>query len=162
MKKTISSLVVAALITLPLHAQQMGRSDQLLRSTLWDSNGKPVAMEGLKGKRVVVSFYASWCAGCRQEVTDLNALKEQEKGKLDVVGISLDNDTRLARDFASKTAMRYFNIVSGDIGKGLMKSLGNPGVAIPFTVVIERNGEVSLQKVGNLSKADLESLSSRS
>jgi peroxiredoxin len=131
---------------------------QFLSNTLWDANGKPVSLEGLKGRKVLINFYASWCGGCIEEIKDLNRIKTDTAGKMDVIGISLDNDTGVVRSFASRTGMNYFSLVSGGLGASMMNSLGNDKKAVPYTVMIEKSGNISFTKLGLLKKEDLETI----
>jgi peroxiredoxin len=134
---------------------------QFLSSTLWDANGKPIALEGLKGKKVMINFYASWCTGCREEIKDINKIKSDSAGKMEVIGVSLDNDIETVRNFAARTGMGYFSLVSGSMGPGIMRSLGNEKKAVPYTVIVEKNGQISFSKLGLLNKDDLVSIKNK-
>jgi peroxiredoxin len=61
--------------------------------TITSINGKPVKLSDYKGKYVMLDFWASWCAPCRQENPNVVRLYDQYKGKgLNILGISLDED----------------------------------------------------------------------
>src|SRR6188472_2093548 len=58
--------------------------------TVVDLDGKTISMADLKGKVVLVNFWATWCPPCRAEIPDLVKLQEKYRDKLVVLGISED------------------------------------------------------------------------
>jgi len=135
-------------------------SNYFLSTTLWDVNGRAVSLDTLKGKNILINFYASWCGGCREEIFSLNSLKNESNKKFEVIGISLDTDTSIVRNFAANANMAYFSFVSGSFGKPLMKSLGNLSSRIPFTVYISKSGAVKFSKLGLLNNEDIKAIKS--
>ncbi|MBZ5702489.1 MAG: TlpA family protein disulfide reductase [Acidobacteriia bacterium] len=59
---------------------------------LKDLDGKPLALEALRGKVVLLNFWATWCKPCRAEVPDLIELQAKYAGKLQIVGLTVDDD----------------------------------------------------------------------
>ena len=57
-----------------------------------DLLGKPVNMDHWVGKVVLVNFWATWCPPCREEIPELLELKKEFKDRLEIVGISEDDD----------------------------------------------------------------------
>ena len=55
-----------------------------------DADGKPISLESLRGKFVLVDFWASWCGPCRQENPNLVKTYERFRDKLVILGVSLD------------------------------------------------------------------------
>lgn len=132
-----------------------------LSNILWDMNGRQFPLENLKGKPVLINFWASWCGGCKNEIADLNALKRESNGAFDVVGVSIDDDTKVVREFSKATNMSYLSLVSGGLGPPMMRSMGNQKNGVPFTVLIDKNGEITYSKLGILQKKDFDLLKAK-
>lgn len=73
-------------------AEKTGIGQQALDFTQNDTNGKPVSLSSLKGKYVLVDFWASWCAPCREEnPTVLKAYKKFKDRDFEIISVSLDD-----------------------------------------------------------------------
>nr|WP_315419130.1 TlpA disulfide reductase family protein [uncultured Pedobacter sp.] len=73
-------------------AEKTGIGQQALDFTQNDTNGKPVSLSSLKGKYVLVDFWASWCAPCREEnPTVLKAYKKFKDRNFEIISVSLDD-----------------------------------------------------------------------
>jgi peroxiredoxin len=117
-------------------------------------DGSELSWDALRGEVVVVSFWASWCKPCRKEMPELDALHaEISKKRGRVVAISIDHDAENARRFAEvhKLELPLYH----DGPTGLAKKLDLPH--IPYTVVLDRGGEVALTTSGASDK-ELEKL----
>lgn len=92
MKHNIIFLLFFSLFAMSSNAQIKPR-DQLPKLTLTDVSGKSVDLRALKGKVILVDFWASWCGPCRVANKKLVKLYEKYKvANLEIVGISLDKD----------------------------------------------------------------------
>jgi thiol-disulfide isomerase/thioredoxin len=101
--------------------------------------GGSLAWGSLRGEVVVLHFWASWCAPCRRELPQVQALHlELAKTGGRVVAVSIDADRRNAADFAARHAPSL--PIYHDAPEGLAKSLDLP--ALPYTVVLGRDGAV--------------------
>jgi thiol-disulfide isomerase/thioredoxin len=154
------ALLVSFLATLPLPAVADAGAAPLFATSAIAVDNKPVALDSLRGKPLVVNFWARWCGPCRKEIPDLVEMHAKYKGKgLVIVGLAVeDTEHREAvRDFAKAYDVDYQVLLAG-VGKGveLMKALGNDKSGLPFTVVIDRNGRIVTKKLGAMSKADME------
>ena len=128
----------------------------LFEATLNDLDDKPVALERYRGKPLIVNFWARWCGPCRVEIPELIAIRQAHKGKLEVLGIGIEDKADAAKEFARAYEMDYPVFVARDKGIPLMQALGNTKGGLPFTIVIDRNGQVVQKKMGIMKKADLE------
>lgn len=134
----------------------MPSSAPLFAATLNDLDDKPVALERYRGKPLIVNFWARWCGPCRVEIPELIAIRQAHKGKLEVLGIGIEDKADAAKEFARAYEMDYPVFVARDKGIPLMQALGNTKGGLPFTIVIDRNGQVVQKKMGIMKKADLD------
>lgn len=151
-------IVVAAAASLPA-AADAGAAPFFAAKAI-DTDDQPVALESLRGKPLVVNFWARWCGPCRKEIPDLVEMNAKYRGKgLVILGLAVeDAEYREAvRDFAKAYDVDY-RVLLTSVGKGveLMKALGNDKAGLPFTVVIDRSGKLVVRKLGAMSRADME------
>ncbi len=106
--------------------------------TLTDLSGKPWTLKDLKGKVVMLNFWATWCPPCRKEMPDLEALYRQfESQGLVILGIS-DDDPEKVREFVQKQGTTYPVLL--DPGSKVNELLHING--IPKTFVYDRGGKI--------------------
>ena len=117
--------------------------------------GKELALSQWKGKVLVVNFWATWCAPCREEMPMFTRL-QQELGPKGVqfVGIAVDQPDKV-RQFASDLGLNYPALIGGYGAMELSKSLGNSIMALPFTVIVDRGGRVAHTQLGPLKEQQL-------
>ncbi|GAA5172580.1 TlpA disulfide reductase family protein [Viridibacterium curvum] len=125
----------------------------LMQLELPDADGKTVDFAQWKGKPLVVNFWATWCAPCREEMPLLDSAAKNHP-KLQFVGISVD-DAAHVREFQSKTPVSYPLPITTLAITELAGKLGNKAMGLPFTVFVRDNGEIAAIKLGALKEADL-------
>ena len=123
-----------------------------------DYRGKPHPFSQWKGKILVVNFWATWCAPCREEMPYFSRISEKyaEKG-VQFVGISADAPDTVRR-FAQQLDVSYPLLFGGPQTVDLSIDLGNRQSGLPYTVILGRNREPLLTRTGRLPEAELESL----
>ena len=155
MRKLFATLVFA-LVAASTAADEMPSSAPLFAATLNDLDDKPVALERYKGKPLIVNFWARWCGPCRTEIPELIRVRNAHKGKLEVLGIGIEDKADAAKEFAKAYEMDYPVFVAKEQGIPLMKALANTKGGLPFTLLIDRNGQIVQKRLGVMKKADLD------
>jgi thiol-disulfide isomerase/thioredoxin len=123
-----------------------------------DLSGQSGSLEQWRGRVLVVNFWASWCPPCREEIPGLIAIHRQFAAKgLQVVGIAVDSADK-AQESAKELGVNYPVLVAGIESIDLTRRLGNRLGALPYTVVLDRNGKLVAMHLGIISAAELERL----
>ena len=121
--------------------------------TLPDLDGRPRQPAEWDGKVLVVNFWATWCAPCREEIPLLVDLERRRPG-VRVVGIAVDRPEAV-RAFAAELGIGY-PILLDDLQGSTMRRYGNRIGALPFTVITGRDGIVAYVRLGELEAAELD------
>lgn len=130
-------------------------------SGLWqlnfpDSQGHEQPLSQWRGQVVVLNFWASWCAPCREEIPDFVALRTQYRPKgVEFVGIAIDNPVNVTQ-FLQRLPVNYPILIGEGAAHTLARQLGNASGALPYTIVFDRDGRVALRHLGRLPRATLE------
>ena len=124
-----------------------------LNLTLKDMHDAEYKLSSLKGKVVLVNFWASWCAPCLAEIPEFIKVREAYSDKgFEILGISTDDTPEQLRDFASKYKTNYPLVqVSADVEEAY-----GPVFGLPTSILVARDGSVCKRHFGPLSKEQLE------
>jgi thiol-disulfide isomerase/thioredoxin len=119
-------------------------------------DGKAIGTEQLKGKVVVVDFWATWCGPCIHEIPGYIALQKKYADRgLVIVGLSVDQQ---GADTVSKfISARGINYPVALATPEVISAFGDIE-AIPTTILIDRDGNIRHRKVGAMETADYEKL----
>jgi peroxiredoxin len=112
--------------------------------TLKDLKGKKVKLSSLKGKVIILDFWATWCPPCRMEIPSFIELQTQYKKKgLIVLGVALD-DLEKVKKFAKDNGINYPLVIGDEKVQRLYGGIS----AIPTTFVIGKDLIIKKQYVG--------------
>ena len=116
--------------------------------TLRDIKGKKVSLLDFKDRVVFISFWATWCAPCKSEMPHLQAFHEELEDKgLTILSISIDNSKDASRAKAYIKENKYNFTVLLD-KQTTVVSLYNPSKKVPFSVLINKEGNIVWTKTG--------------
>jgi thiol-disulfide isomerase/thioredoxin len=113
--------------------------------------GGDVSLAELRGRPVLIDFWATWCAPCVRQIPVLNAFAEKHGERIPVLGISVDVDPEAVAPFAAEHDVRY-RILFGD--EGLARDYGAFG--FPTLFVVRPDGTVHSSHVGVASPEELD------
>lgn len=115
----------------------------------------PLRLASFQGSRLVLNFWATWCAPCLQELPMLSQFQaEHGQQGWQVVGLAVDQREAVSR-FLGRVPVQFPVGIVGSAGLDLMPQLGNAGGGLPFTVALNRQGAIAQRKIGQLSSSDL-------
>jgi thiol-disulfide isomerase/thioredoxin len=139
--------------------------DALRKMVMPDLKGVRKTLSDWEGKVLVVNFWAVWCDPCREEIPEFVKLQKElaEKG-VQFVGIAVEPPDRLKQvtDFAREMGVNYPNLLGDYDAMALAQEAGNPTGALPFTMVMDRQGRLAHAHLGRLSGEKLRSMISKS
>jgi cytochrome c biogenesis protein CcmG, thiol:disulfide interchange protein DsbE len=152
---------LAALVTLVTLAAACGDPDAPPRSDLGEApsyaavtlDGDPVALADLRGEAVLLNVWATWCAPCRIEIPELQALHEEHADHgLRVVGVTVDSRHAMddVRAFMDELGMTYD--VWWDPDHSALNLFRASGV--PFSALIDREGRIVWRHLGMFQRGD--------
>ncbi|MGC3962295.1 MAG: TlpA disulfide reductase family protein [Rhodocyclaceae bacterium] len=125
----------------------------LTSATLSDAKGASVSLAQWRGKPMLVNFWGTWCAPCREEMPLLNDMAARFP-QVQFVGIAIDEPAALAQ-YAAQHTTRY-PLLQGDVDLlALTSKLGNTAQALPFSVLINASGDVQQIKLGAFHETEL-------
>ncbi len=111
-------------------------------------DGQRLAMSSLRGKPLVLNFWATWCPPCVREMPALDRFHREHRDKgWQVLGLAADSRDPV-RKFLGATPVGFPIALAGFEGVELSRTLGNPTGGLPFTVVFGRNGGLLHRHVG--------------
>ncbi|MBZ5556427.1 MAG: TlpA family protein disulfide reductase [Acidobacteriia bacterium] len=116
--------------------------------TARDLDGRDISPAALRGKVIIINFWATWCPPCRAEIPDLIALQEKYRDQLQIIGISEDEEPAgTVKRFAAENKMNYpIVMTSPELEKRF------PGVsALPTSFIVDRESRVVQKHVGMLT-----------
>lgn len=130
-------------------------AEPFFAQTFNDLDGQPVGMARWKDRVVVVNFWATWCPPCVEEMPDLQRVHDEYMSRgVTVVGLGIDSPAALKR-FRDQHGLSLPLFAAGASGSELGRSLGNPSGALPYTILVDRNGRIVRSRLGQIQPAEL-------
>ena len=126
-----------------------------LNFTLKDIDNRDVKLASLKGKVVLLDFWATWCGPCKIEIPwFIEFQNKYGKEGLQVVGVSVDDTLDKLKPFVAEMKMNY--LVLQGLGHDDMQDAYGPIFGVPVTLMISRDGRICARHTGLSSKESFE------
>lgn len=128
----------------------------LYATSFRDLEGRPRSLGQFQGRVLVLNFWATWCAPCREEMPAFDRVARRWKDRgIAIVGVSQEAADTVIR-FQREIGVTYPLWTGGDETAELARRLGNRIDALPFTAVVGPDGTVVAAKVGPYTEPELE------
>jgi cytochrome c biogenesis protein CcmG/thiol:disulfide interchange protein DsbE len=153
MKKPLFLLLVvtALLVWIALRrpsAPPVGRAGELRPApdfSLTDLAGNRLHLSDYRGHVVLLDFWATWCDPCKREIPHFVEMQNRYGPRgLQVIGISMDDDDKLAREFQEQFKMNY----PVAMGSAELASQYGGILGLPITYLIDREGRIAARHIG--------------
>jgi len=113
-------------------------------------DGQRVSMDSLKGKVVLLDFWATWCGPCREALPHMQKIAKQFEGEpLVVLSVSLDENEQKWKDFVAKNGMTWPQYLDGGFTGPISRMFAVN--AIPHTFTIDADGVLQDEQIGDSS-----------
>lgn len=137
MRKTLSTLIAAAVVTFPALAGEL--SGVAPDFTLQSRSGGQVSLSELRGNVVMINFWATWCGPCREEMPHLEALHQRYSNLgFTLLGVNVEEDSRLSDRFLAETPVSFDILFDPENGVSELYDV----IAMPSTVLVDREGNM--------------------
>ena len=116
-------------------------------------DGSLLHLKDLRGRVVLLNFWATWCIPCRSEIPSLSAMeKDFESRGLSIIGVSYDDTADLVQQFQKDIPQSYQVVLGGrEVGADL------PAAPLPTTYIIDREGRIREKIIGERTRTQFES-----
>jgi thiol-disulfide isomerase/thioredoxin len=145
----------ATALPAPAGRQVLARGDGVPADyALPDLDGQPQALAQWHGKRVLLNFWATWCAPCREEMPALAEAQRRYGAKVQVVGIAID-DPVAVRAYLKKTPVNYPVLIGLGAEHDPTMLFGDTRGALPYSVLVGPDGRIKGTHLGKLDERQL-------
>jgi thiol-disulfide isomerase/thioredoxin len=123
-----------------------------LNFSLPDLADQPQSVSQWQGKILIINFWATWCPPCLKEIPEFIKLQDEYKDKgLQFVGIAIE-EKQPVEDYLKRIKINYPVLIGGEGAALLAQQLGNVINTVPFTVIINQQGQIVHHQLGELTR----------
>jgi len=129
-------------------------------TAIWDlqferPNGGKLVMADLRGKRLILNFWATWCAPCIRELPALQRFQRDFAARgWQVVALAVDQPVPVI-EFIARFKLDLTVALAGIDGLQWQREAGNPSGGLPFSVMLDASGRVRERRLGESRYEDL-------
>jgi len=145
MKKTI--FILLSFLFVYGICQNIKASDFKLTSI----DGKEIKLSDFKGKKIILNFWATWCGPCREEIPDFVKFYNENKDKIEIIGVAVGSKESEVIEIVKKYRITYPVCISN---KNIKKLYG-PINLVPTSFIIDENGYIKEKKIGMMTEEEL-------
>ena len=148
-------IAIVALIVIPF---QESKNERIVMSDFFLENidGETISIGEFRGEKTLINFWATWCRPCRKEMPMLNGVfLSQDPSDFSVVGIAIDKPEKV-KQFVAELGIDFPIMVGQSEAYDVMKDLGNEALTLPYTILIDEEGEVVWSKNTELKHSDMD------
>lgn len=161
----IAAIALIAGVLIAQHAKSpqstvmtVSRAMSVLDRPLRDLNGAERHLREWEGKVLLINFWATWCAPCRDEIPHIQQARERYKNRnFEVVGIAIDEQEPV-REYREALEIRYPLLLAVEDPITLLGAFGNEQGALPHSVVLGSSGNVLAIHAGPIRPEQLAAL----
>ena len=111
-------------------------------------SGAGMPLRSLRGRPLVVNFWATWCPPCVKEMPELDRFVREFAGRgWQVIGVAIDQSEPV-QNFLKQTPVSFPIVLAGNEGLSWVRRLGNPAGGLPFSVQFGADGRIARRKLG--------------
>lgn len=124
--------------------------------TLADLTGTPRSIREWDGQVLLINFWATWCPPCQREIPAFIELQEKYAARgFQIVGIAIDREEPV-RDFVDTMGINYPILTGEQDAIEIAQRYGNRLGALPYSVVVDRQGHIVSVQAGELTLEEAE------
>jgi thiol-disulfide isomerase/thioredoxin len=118
-------------------------------------DGASLPLKALRGRPLLINFWATWCPPCVKEMPELDQFASAHAAQgWQVLGIAVDQ-LEPVRQFLARSPVRFPVVLAGLEGLQLVRELGNAQGGLPFTVLVGADGKILQRKLGATTAQEL-------
>jgi thiol-disulfide isomerase/thioredoxin len=119
-----------------------GSSPEFQHFSLPDLEGVSRDIDEWRGKVIVINFWATWCPPCLEEIPLFMEIQDTYAAQgLQFIGIAIE-DPEPVREWTERIKINYPVLIAGMSGLGLAAAFGNRAGVVPYSVVVDREGQI--------------------